>query len=73
MVNDACVILGDELWSTNVSDPGRTDDETAYTVIASNGPKWGPGVNVDVLVRVVDTNGKAFLLKAPNQPIRRTD
>jgi hypothetical protein len=73
VVNDACVILDDEIWCTKVSDPRPTDEDTACTVGAGDGPKWGPGVKVDVVVRVVDTNGKAFLLRAPNQPIHRTD
>lgn len=72
-VKDACVILDDETWCTKVSDAGPTGDETVCIVSAADGPKWGPGANVDVVVRVVDTKGKAFLVRAPDQPIHRTD
>lgn len=41
--------------------------------IARDGPKWGPNIYVDVIVRVFDINGNAQLLHAPNQWIGRTD
>jgi hypothetical protein len=41
--------------------------------IAREGPKWGPHVYVDVIVRVYDGKGGTLLLRAPNQWIGRTD
>ena len=41
--------------------------------IAREGPKWGPDVNVDVIVRVYDGKGTQLLLRAPNQWIYRAD
>lgn len=42
------------------------------TKIVHNGPKWGPNVKVDVIVRITLGN-KYFLLRASGQYIGRTD
>jgi len=42
-------------------------------VIARDGPKWGPGVKVEVVVEIADTTGVAQLLRASEQMIYRTD
>jgi hypothetical protein len=42
-------------------------------VFAEGGPKWGPGIEVDVVVRLRDAAGKSWYLKARRQPIHRTD
>lgn len=39
----------------------------------NNGPKWGPGITVDVVVRVIAERNRKFLLKASGQFIGRTD
>ena len=41
--------------------------------IARDGPKWGPGIQVDVVVRLLDKEELFYLLKAENQLIQRTD
>lgn len=38
-----------------------------------DGPNWGPGVLVDVVVRLTDKNGRRYLLRAPKQLVQRTD
>jgi hypothetical protein len=41
--------------------------------VVRNGPKWGPGVYVDVIVRLLDAGGSEHLLRASHQYISRTD
>jgi len=38
-----------------------------------DGPKWGPGVFVDIVVRLTDSKGNHHLLRAPNQNVMRSD
>jgi len=38
-----------------------------------DGPKWGPGVFVDVVVRLTDKEGGQHLLRAPKQYVNRSD
>jgi hypothetical protein len=41
--------------------------------VARNGPKWGSGINVDVIVGLRIDGEKPLLLKASEQLIKRTD
>jgi hypothetical protein len=66
------VIHGSEVWTAAVEQRPRAETAPAYEVIARNGPKWGPDVSVDVIVRLIDSSGRAFLLRAPAQPIGAT-
>lgn len=67
------VVYGDQVWTAtplalaNVMPPGVLE------VRASDGPKWGPGVNVNVAVRLRTADGQEHWLGAANQPIHRTD
>lgn len=73
-VDAAWVVFGDQVWATAVGEESfPTVSEPFYRVVARNGPKWGPGVNVDVIVRVKDAAGNTKLLRAANRPIQRTD
>lgn len=38
----------------------------------SGGPRWEPGIYVDVVVRLSDSEGKEHLLRAPNQRVIAT-
>jgi hypothetical protein len=75
-VDAVWIVNGDQIWKSWTS-----DDPVAETSfgrhglgkIARNGPAWAPGVTVDVIVRVFDAQEIAFLLRAPNQWISRTD
>ena len=61
------VVNGKEQWS-----PGLTDQSEKLVANLTDGPKWGPGVNVDVVVRLA--RGKeTWLLRAEGLPITRTD
>jgi len=56
-----------------VEEQPRGAGAAAFAVVARNGPKWGPGVEVDVVVRLRDAAGHGVLLQAPGQLIGRTD
>jgi hypothetical protein len=63
---------GSQSWSA-VPQEQRPRPETSpvYELVARDGPKWGPGISVDVVVRLRSPDG-AFLLRAADQPIRAT-
>ena len=65
-------IYGDEVWSSFVEPRPRSETGPIYEVVARNGPKWGPGVSVDVVVRLRDAEGRVVLLRAEKQPITAT-
>jgi len=74
--NRLWVINGQEVWETEFSDeqiPTNPNRKHQLEKIARNGPKWGPGIYVDVVVRIIDYKNKTYLLKASNQYIGRTD
>jgi len=59
------VVKGEERWAPVIQTEG-------HTVHAADGPKWGPGIEVDVVVRLA--RGKqTWLVRAPDVPIKRTD
>ena len=68
------VIYGSKIWATTFSDqslPPPPPNELDR--IAHEGPKWGPGVQVDVVVGLRRGKGSLELLRAPDQWIDRTD
>ncbi len=68
------VILGEQLWQTTPSETGGRDGTSpVYESSIRDGPKWGPGVTVDVVIRLGDGSGRTVLLRAANQLITRTD
>jgi hypothetical protein len=42
-------------------------------VVARNGPRWGPGILVDVILELRDSSGKAHLIRVPDEEIERTE
>lgn len=70
----------DRLWVINVQNVWETDligkelpHSRAYLEKrAKNGPKWNPGITVDVIVRLATTSQNTYLLKASNQIIHQT-
>jgi hypothetical protein len=66
------VLHSSAVWTAAVEQRPRAETAPAYEVIARNGPKWGPDVSVDVVVRLIDSGGRAFLLRAPSQTIGAT-
>ena len=68
------VLNGSETWSVVPrEEKSRSNTAPYYEVMARDGPKWGPGITVDVVVRLRDAEERAFLLRAPGQMIHRTD
>jgi hypothetical protein len=65
------VVNGSAVWTAQdiESRQGPADE---YEVVARNGPKWGPGIDVDVVVRI-RAAGVQSLLRMANVPIQRTD
>jgi hypothetical protein len=47
----------------------RAETAPNYEVIVRDGPKWGPDVMVDVIVRLRDSAGTESLFRAPKQLI----
>lgn len=66
------VMFGDRLWTAEPVQEWPSKNASEMQLVARNGPKWGPGVNVNVVVRLKRAD-EVLLLKAPDQPIRRTD
>ena len=66
------VVLGDEVWAAQaLEERSRNETAPAYEIVARGGPKWGPGVNVDVIVRLTD-GSRSWLLRVPEQRIGAT-
>ena len=70
-ISKVYVINGNQIW---ICDPYETRiiDNDVFEVIVRNGPKWGPGINVDVVCEFTN-QGKSFRLICRAQRINRTD
>jgi hypothetical protein len=86
--NGAWVILGKQIWEIAnlrrqmLPQANHKDFSKKWTNCSAlpvgeftvcDGPNWGPGVLVDVVVRLTDKNGRRYLLRAPKQLVQRTD
>lgn len=74
--NRLWVINDREVWETGFSkEKIRRQPQRKHQLekIARNGPKWGPGIRVDVVVRIIDRENNTYLLRASDQRIHRTD
>ncbi len=68
------VINGSKIWATMFSDETLPPSpENELHGIARDGPKWGPQVQVDVVVGLRRGKGSLELLRASDQWIGRTD
>jgi hypothetical protein len=84
-IDRAWVLFGEQAWEASEfrarvkSPPYDKDswincaDSPVCEATARDGPKWGPGVFVDVVVRLTDKEGRHYLLQAPKQCVKRTD
>jgi hypothetical protein len=58
------VINNDEIWDEKLTDAaGPIEPELLTKKAESSGPKWGPDINVDVVVRIIDDSDNTYLLK----------
>ena len=87
-IERAWVLFGEQMWETSdfreqLGGPTNNKDSSEKWIncadapvceaVARGGPKWGPGVYVDVVVRLIDREGRQHLLQAPKQYVQRTD
>lgn len=80
----AWVLFGEQIWEVpNFRFRGRrlSDNKEMWIkcsvssgceITFSEGPEWGPGVFVDVVVRLIDKEGKHHLIQAKKQHIIAT-
>lgn len=67
------VVKGVEIWETELASWERPTLGDTLKKVGGGGPKWGPEISVDVVVKIIDLkSGKSYLLKASNQAIHRT-
>ena len=66
------VVFGEDVWESELAATGSSGEEYKLERIARNGPKWGPDVFVDVIVRIL-VDGDIHYLRASDQMISRTD
>jgi hypothetical protein len=70
------LLSNDEFWAGGFTDADPAGDQLRrYRDIATvrDGPKYGPGIAVDAVVRLVGPAGERRYLKSPDQWINRTD
>ena len=70
------IINGQEVWSAtlkSVRENMPSGNLTKLEKMAREGPKWGPGISVTVVIQIIDQKGHSHLLKAKDQLIHRTD
>ena len=79
-VESVWIVNGEEVWSAAAKEVRKPNDDVSegpgpstMEICVRNGPKWGPGIKVDVVIGVKDAQGQLHLLKAPGQDIGRTD
>jgi len=87
-IDRAWVLFGEQTWETsefreqsegpaNHKDSNEKwincPDSAVCEAVARGGPKWGPGVFVDVVVQLTDREGRHHLLRAPKQYVARTE
>jgi hypothetical protein len=66
------VLNGKEQWSMKPEPAAQEPAATSIEAAVRGGPKWGPGIKVDVVARLKQGR-KTFLVRAAGVDIRRTD
>jgi hypothetical protein len=70
------IINGQQVWETEFSDEEIVQDPNRrhqLEKVARDGPKWGPDIYVEVVVKVKNyNNSNSYLLRASNQYIGAT-
>ena len=73
-IDSAWVVNGSLIWAqraTEVLPPNVR--RGGYEAMIGEGPKWGPGIAVDIVARIRLGNGAPLLVRASDVTIRRTD
>ena len=80
----AWILFGEQVWEVSNlrgGKPGQDEVKDSWIgcgngpecqVSLRGGPMWEPGVYIDVVLRLTDSEGKAYLIQAPNQKIIAT-
>jgi hypothetical protein len=69
----AWVLLGNETWAAPIQEEVEWPAGSPFREwVVRGGPKWGPGVLVDVVVELVAGSGPTVLLRAPDQLIHKS-
>ena len=66
------VLNGAEYWAVKLSDDSYYQD-FVLAKRATGGPKWDPGTEVEVIVRLYDSNDNSYYVKESKVGIHRTD
>jgi hypothetical protein len=67
------LVHGTEVWSGVAREErSRQDAGPLYEVVARDGPKWEPGVLVDVILQLRDARGRVSRLRVAKQLVRAT-
>ncbi|HSE25837.1 MAG TPA: hypothetical protein VLB68_29490 [Pyrinomonadaceae bacterium] len=80
----AWVLFGEQIWeASDFRSQVKPSQEEDGWIICSvtpvceatirRGPKWGPGIFVDVVLRLTDKEGQHYLIQAQKQLIQRSD
>jgi hypothetical protein len=75
-LDKVCVVHAGRAWSAVPTEAGgREPGDRVLWAHAGGGPMWGPGVRVDVVVRLRDGRGRGreHLLRAAGVLVERTD
>ena len=71
-VETVWIVYKNQVWHSQLREWGMAPrsiwPELAMESV-DRGPKWGPDVYVDVIIKVIDKKGNPQLLRAPNQLI----
>ncbi len=65
------VVYEDQVWGTRLTETQFEHDSTRLVKVARNGPKFGPGENATVVVRIV-YGDETYLLRNTGQEIIQT-
>lgn len=60
-------------WAAKAVQEHAQSDPSYVDLVARDGPKWGPSIEVDVVLRLRFGTGNWMLARAKGQPIHRTD
>ncbi|MEE9293971.1 MAG: hypothetical protein V3W34_03260 [Phycisphaerae bacterium] len=66
------VVNGRDVWEGKFSQDAAPPQPGRLERTAREGPKWGPGIDVEVVVELTDDEGNTHLLRAAKQKIDRT-
>lgn len=65
------VVYENQVWGAKLTETQSDHDSTRLVKVARNGPKFGPGENATVVVRIIYGN-KTYLLRNSGQEIIQT-